>query len=60
MVYVSEFLEIWVASIQTYAPGDNGFPKIILIGTHKDKLPVSCISRNGMPAVCITIVYTAK
>ena len=38
---VSEFLEMWVASIQTYAAGDNGFPKIVLIGTHKDKLPVS-------------------
>ena len=37
---ISEFLEIWVSSIQTYAAGEGGFPKIVVIGTHRDKLPV--------------------
>ena len=37
-----EFLSFWIGSIRTYARGSiQGFPKIVLIGTHKDKLPVS-------------------
>ena len=37
-----EFLSFWIGSIRTYAKGSiQGFPKIVLIGTHRDKLPVS-------------------
>ena len=46
-----EFLEFWIASIRTYASGgEDGFPKIILIGTHRDELPVS-ISLNHILCV---------
>ena len=38
---LSEYLEHWIASIRTYARSEKaGYPKIILIGTHKDKLTV--------------------
>ena len=47
---------MWVASIQTYAKGDNGFPKIVVIGTHKDKLPVS--KSIGKYSNYWTFVYT--
>ena len=38
---IADFLAFWVGSIRTYAKGSHpGFPKIVLIGTHRDQLPV--------------------
>ena len=38
---LSEYLEHWIASIRTYAMSEKcGYPKIILIGTHKDEVVV--------------------
>ncbi|KAK3085151.1 hypothetical protein FSP39_025117 [Pinctada imbricata] len=36
---VIDFLKFWISTIVTYARSeDNSFPKIILIGTHRDKV----------------------
>ena len=41
-IVVSEYLEHWIASIRTYARSEKaGYPKIILVGTHKDEVSVS-------------------
>ncbi|KAK3106087.1 hypothetical protein FSP39_012531, partial [Pinctada imbricata] len=37
--HMIDFLEYWIAMIVTYARGEHSnFPKIILIGTHRDKI----------------------
>ncbi|KAK3084279.1 hypothetical protein FSP39_010939 [Pinctada imbricata] len=37
--HTGDYLEYWISTIVTYATGEHGsFPRIILIGTHRDKV----------------------